>query len=354
MQDIITNAGQTANGVLLTAAGAVQQDIDASAAAYGDVLTKGINQVDAAVKTNLDQLNTLTQQLSSQVQDTVGHTADQAAALLVQIGIGANAPIVKGYGPHYTTAAAAVNGLDLHLHGVFPRADQSGYAPTLKVNGISQPGSALISNDLTDLTFHLPPQTFPDGVAGITPPDIEVDIPYAKGHIFKSIVPGVFHIQIATLPDSPVKSITLTTTTPGTTNFVPHQFQTQDVYLSSLDCKPHHDDPTLTPERGWTFDPNSVKAVVGPSYPRGPSGTVDGPRIVTTSPTSINIHQHARLHQPCVLLAVRRRRPNILSLHLRRTRAGGRCAYRQRPAADADLGRSPFRRRTPVPGHLAP
>jgi hypothetical protein len=290
VQEIITNAGQTANGVLLTAGGAVQQDIDASASKYGDLFTKTINQVDAAAKANLDQLQTLTRQLSSQVQDTVRQTADQAAALLVQIGIGNNAPIVKSYGPHYTTAAAAANGLDLHLHGVFPRADQGGYAPTLEVNGIPQPSSSLTSNDLFDLTFHLPPQTFPDGVAGITPPNIEVDIPYAKGHIFKSIVPGVFHIQIATLPDSPVKSITLTTTTPGTTNFVPHPFQTQDVYLSSLDCKPHVDEPTLTPEHGWTFDPNSVKAVVGPGYPKGPSGTVDGPRVVTASPTSITMH----------------------------------------------------------------
>ena len=291
VQEIITTAGQTANGTLLTAAGAVQQDIDASASAYGDLLNKTINQVDASVKTNLDQLQTLTQQLSSQVQGTVRETADQAAALLVQIGIGNNAPIVKSYGPHYTTAATAANGLALHLHGVFPRADQSGYAPTLTVNGVLQPSSSLTSNDLTDLTFRLPPQTFPDGVAGITPPQIEIDIPYAKGNIFhKSIVPGEFHIQIATLPDSPVKSITLTTTTPGTTNFVPHPFQTQDVYLSSLDCKPHVDEPTLTPEPGWTFDPNSVKAVVEPGYPKGPSGTVDGPRVVTASPTSITMH----------------------------------------------------------------
>jgi hypothetical protein len=290
VQGIITSAGQTANGVVLTAAGAVQQDIDASAAAYGDMLTKGINQVDAVVKSNVDQLQTLTQQLSSQANDTISHTADEAAALLVQIGIGANAPIVKSYGPHYTTAAQAAGGLDLHLHGVFPRADQSGYAPTLKVNGVPQPASSLTSSDLNDLTFRLPPQTFPDGVAGIAPPDIEIDIPYAKGHIFKSITPGVFHIQIATLPDSPVKSIILTTTTPGTTNFVPHPFQTLDVYLSSLDCHPHSDDPTLTPEHGWLFDPSSVKGVVAPGYPKGPSGTVDGPRVVSASQESITLH----------------------------------------------------------------
>jgi hypothetical protein len=258
VQGIITSAGQTANGVVLTAAGAVQQDIDASAAAYGDMLTKGINQVDAVVKSNVDQLQTLTQQLSSQANDTISHTADEAAALLVQIGIGANAPIVKSYGPHYTTAAQAAGGLDLHLHGVFPRADQSGYAPTLKVNGVPQPASSLTSSDLNDLTFRLPPQTFPDGVAGIAPP--------------------------------PVKSIILTTTTPGTTNFVPHPFQTLDVYLSSLDCHPHSDDPTLTPEHGWLFDPSSVKGVVAPGYPKGPSGTVDGPRVVSASQESITLH----------------------------------------------------------------
>jgi hypothetical protein len=30
--------------------------------------------------------------------------------------------------------------------------------------------------------------------------------------------------------------------------------------------------------------------VVGQGYPKGPSGTVDGPRVVTASPTSISMH----------------------------------------------------------------
>jgi hypothetical protein len=291
VQTIIVKAGHTADGVLLTAAGAVQQDIDAAAAAFGDTFTKGINEVDATTKSTLDQLGMLTEQLNSQVRETVRKTTEDAAGLLVQIGIGANAPIVKGYGPRFTTAARAANGLDLHLYGLFPRAEEVDYSPILIVNGVTQPKDALTSNDLYNLTFRLPPQTFPDAVTGIAPPKIEVNIPYAKGHVFKSIVPGIFHIQIATLPNSPVKSATLTTTTPGAATTVPHQFRTEDVYLSSLDCRTHADDRTLTPRHGgWRFDPRSITPVIGDGYPKGPSGTVDGPRVVVASPTSITLH----------------------------------------------------------------
>jgi hypothetical protein len=163
--------------------------------------------------------------------------------------------VVKSYSPRLTTAANAANGLPLGLHGVFPRADQPGYPTTLTVNHVQQPTDALKSNSLTDLTFVLPPQTFAHGVPGISSSDIEVRIPFAKGVVFHKVVPGVVHVEIATVPDQPVKSISLTKTTPGTTTVISHLFQTKDVYLSSLDCHTHSYDVTLTPRSGWRFDP---------------------------------------------------------------------------------------------------
>jgi hypothetical protein len=232
VQAIIITAGQTMDGALLVAAGAVQEDIDAAVTTLGDQLTKNINQVDAAAKSDLDRLQALTKELGTEARATLDQATKDAAALLVQIGIGANAPIVRSYSPRFTTAAVAANGLNLHLAGVFPRAYEPGYTPTLTVNGVAQPSAALTANDLTDLTFRLPPHTFASGVAGISPPQIEVDIPYAKGHVFKSVVPGRFHIQIATLPDNPASKVTLTTTMPVPPIMVPHPILTQDVYLN--------------------------------------------------------------------------------------------------------------------------
>jgi hypothetical protein len=292
VQQIIMTAGQTLNGTLLTAAGAVEQDIDAAAAAYGDLLTMTLNQVNTSVKSDLDQLSTLITQLTAQVQQTISEIADQAAALLVQIGFGGNTPIVKSYGPRFTTPSESANGFDLHLHGVFPRADQPGYAPTLKIGGVPQPTSALESNDLTDLTFRIPPGTFRPGVSGISPPEIEVDLPYAKGGflgLFKKVVPGAFHIEIATLPDSPVKSIQVTTTTAGTQSTKQQPVTTSQVELNSLDCKSHSYQAVITPDQGWTIETGSITIFTLPGYPKGPPGSVQGPNISNVSPYSFTV-----------------------------------------------------------------
>jgi hypothetical protein len=288
VQQTIAQAGQTADGVVLTAASSVEQAVDAAIAAFGNQFNTSLNELDAKTKSDIDQLSTLAAQLGTITQNTVSQVTNSVSDLLVQIGL-ANAPVVRSYTPDFTTAAQAANGLPITLTGTFPHAGQPGYTPVLKVNGVAQP-SAYKGNPTNTLQFVLPPGTFPDNVAGITSPDIEVDIPYSKGVIFKSIVPGAFHLEIATLPDTPVRSITLTTTTPGTSTTVPHEFQTNDVYLSSLDCKNHLDQETVTPRPGWTIVPDSVTAVTNPGYPKGPSGTVDGPRVVTRSAASFTTY----------------------------------------------------------------
>ena len=203
----IEAAGSSSDGLLLTAASAVELDVDATVSILGADLPMRVTQIDATARAELHQLEILVDSLGSRAARVLTATADDAAALVHRLGNTGSAPVVTSYSPRFTTLVLSAAGLTLHLRGIFPHADEAAYAATLVINGRVQPTSALTSSNPTGLTFRLAPGTFTVDHRGFTPPSIEVMIPYARGKVFKRILPGTFHPEVATIPDWPAKSL---------------------------------------------------------------------------------------------------------------------------------------------------
>ena len=291
VQQILQSAESAGNGVVIAASSAVQQDIDEATSAFGDQLTKGLNQVDAITKTQTDDIMQYTKQLAGTTKDVLTQVTNNASDLALQIGLGTNLPIVRSYEPHNTTAAQAAKngGVTLVLTGTFPRADQPGYAPTAKVNGETIP-NAITGNQTNSLTFHIPASAFSRS-SGLPSPIIEADLPFSSGHLFNQrIVPGVFRFTVVTLPDSPTLSLTLTTTTPGTSQSRVHPVTTKTEYLSSLNCHTATYTQVVGPSQpGWTIDPTSVQQHETNGYPKGNSGTYVLPYASAAGQSSLTL-----------------------------------------------------------------
>lgn len=286
LNETIATLGDSATEVARQLGGQIQLTIDQATSAFATLLNDSLNQVDAETKQTLNEIQLLVDDLSAQSQQVLTQASDQAQLLMSQIPFTNKNPRVTGYTPRFTTPATSDAGLLLRLDGAFSGAAEPGYTPVLKVNG-TEVTNALKSNVLTRLEFLLPGKLFtqPDH----TSPDITVELPYEKGSIFhKKIVPGIFHFSIATLPNTPVRNVILSTTVPVKVQHT-QEVTTQQFGYSSLDCKPHSDSLDFSPQAGWYIDTTSVRINVLEGYPRGPSGTVTGPQLSAVGPTGFTV-----------------------------------------------------------------
>jgi hypothetical protein len=301
VDEILVQLGSTATDVTRQLGGQIQLIIDQATSAFATELNTAVNDVDAETKQTLNQIRGLVDDLGQQSQQVLTQASDSAQLLLSKIPFINNNPRVTSYTPRFTTPDASASGLLMRLDGSFVHATDPGYTPDLKVNG-TVVKNALKSTELTRLEFMLPAKLF------ITPgqpaPDVEVDLPYDKGSVFhKTVVPGVFHFYITTLPNSPVQNVILSKTTQLPPKTTRTDINSQQYDYSSLDCKDHNDSiPFGPPPPGSVIDMTSVHIDVLDGYPKGPSGTVTGPNLHGLSATgfSVNVSTTAACFWPVV------------------------------------------------------
>jgi hypothetical protein len=290
----IQQAGATGNGLLMSAGTQLQLAIDQASSAFAEALNDGINNVDATVKQSLNRISELSRQIATDSRGVLQQVADDATVLLNQIPFTNKNPQVTRYSPTFTTAEGAAQGLDLVMAGNFFKASDPDFAPTLRINGAEVSG-ALKANTTTRLVFRLPPGTFTPGSL-LAAPNIQVQLPYERGSPFhKQVVPGTFNLFVSTLPDRPVRTVTLSTEVEGQPPVERQPFKSGETYVSSLDCAPHTVDlPFTPPAGGWTIDPLSARVQVTGGYPKGPSGTIDGPYFSQLGTTGLIVHVATR------------------------------------------------------------
>lgn len=263
---IITTAGNTANGLLASAAAEVQQAIDNASSAYQDDLSKTVTSLQGVEATTVAQLQVLVQDLSSSVQQILQQATLSAQQIVLSLPFANHAPQVTSYSPRFVAHPQSTGTTQITVNGVFFYADQSQYAPTLTLPGQSTPLKARevstqqLEFDVPNSVFAAPvPGQFGDVSLGLSLP-----FPTTKDVIFHKIVPGNFQLLVTTLPSSPVQSLTLTNTTTSTHTVFqsvskpPAGWHQQ----SNQDCTTKANVPyTAYPDSGWTVDTGVVPTI---------------------------------------------------------------------------------------------
>jgi hypothetical protein len=159
------------------------------------------------------------------------------------------------------------------VRGNFVWAFEKKLSPTLKVGGATYQPNLVTTQGLG---FSVPASHFTSKDA-IVPVSLELVTPYEQGHVFKSVVPGVFRLLVGVLPASPVRSLALTQTISSsgtatkTTTAPPGAAESGGGWhLDSFDCRDHSLTQSVRADPGWTIQPST--AAIGYSWNKNPGG----------------------------------------------------------------------------------
>lgn len=212
---IASNAAASGDFVLLAAAGAVGDAIANEESAFADDLNKTIDNVSDSVRSAVNETMDLVGKLKTDVLQVLEALTEEAQIIINQLPFANHNPQVRTHFPQFVGAdviGAPGYSVNLIVKGNFYWAFHQNLAPKLKVNGQDiQP----TDKETTTLEFQVPGSAFAVPTPGkIARTPLELDVPYETGHIFKSIHPGVFELQVSVLPSRPATSVELDTQQP--------------------------------------------------------------------------------------------------------------------------------------------
>jgi len=257
INSVITRASAEAQATVLAAAGALQAAVSQAESAFATDLNTGINNVNDAVRNDVKHLQTLLAQLQSGNAQLVQQALAGAQQLLNTLPFTNKNPQVTSYSPTFVVGGQQVV---VRVHGNFFYAFEKKLTPTLDVGGTTYPPAR---NTTQDLAFIVPASKFAAPTNGdFSYTTAELHVKYEHGVIFHSITPGVFRLLVTTLPTTPTKSATLTTTTTVNGTSFRHLVTppTGQYALESYDCQDHSAKQTVLADPGWKIDPSSVQA----------------------------------------------------------------------------------------------
>lgn len=293
----ITDARNAGNAVAIEAGRNAALAIQDAQNAYQDSLNKTSAQLNATIMVSVDQISTMTNDLSKKTAQSIQDAAMRSQQVVDSLPFAGKEPQVTSVSPDFVVPKdnVASNNLELNFNGNFPTSSENGYRPILKVNGKIFTGA----NTTQKLTFLIPQgAAFP--VTAVDPGKLQFStvsliVPWEASRFF-----GLRHVRredhfnvlIGSLPASPGKITVIHTTTtmiPSVKNFCSLSY-----HLASTRESGNKDKKnvlfTETPEPNWHVVRNTSIARINSAQGdyAGPSFVSDDADRVTYVATTIH------------------------------------------------------------------
>jgi hypothetical protein len=253
---IIDEAALQANTLLITAAGQVALALGNFESAFAADLHRGVDQVDDATRTRLNQLTQLVADLQSGAEDLLTGAIDGSQQLMNTLPFTNKNPQVRAYTPRYVGPRSST--VVVEVQGNFAWAMQKGMAPTLTVADTTY---RPVQSTTTRVGFEIPAGALAHS-NGLATTSMELVAPYEKGRVIKSVRPGTFQLLIVTLPARPVAELTVVSTRDvvgrETHTITQPPNGTGWRVQSWGDCKYHKDSHAFSADAGWQIDPSTI------------------------------------------------------------------------------------------------
>lgn len=259
IETVVRTAGEHGRGIIVQAGTEAYIAIQAAKIAYEDSLNKSVDKLDATTTKKLQEIQTMVNDLESNVDDKIATVTSQAQQIANTLPFANTTPQLTSFRPKFQANSVNPGQIELEMRGNFLFAHRDDFKPSLRVaDKTYEPAE----NTTQSLKFLITPASteVPDNKITLT--KMRLTMPYEEKRflIFKSRKEGTYDLLLGTLPSSPGR-ITLSKKNVTETTETQHVVtQTWQQHSSNDDHKDVIYEGSGHP--GWTVVDSSVKFVV--------------------------------------------------------------------------------------------